>query len=77
MNDCEGDREPTGRVVLLGSGVRALLIHLEQLERLRTDLSAIPDAVEESLRFEGPTVSARLKLLDLRRSPNPPIAFGA
>ncbi len=98
---------------LLGSGVRALLLNPDQLERLRTDLSAMPDAVEELLRFDGPSktfirvpvtpillggheitagqhlwlgilaadhdpaVFAGPEQLDLRRSPNPHIAFGA
>ncbi len=98
---------------LLGSGVRALLQHPDELARLRADLTAMPDAVEELLRFDGPSktfirvpvapievggheIAAGQHLwlgilaadhdpavfeaperLDLSRSPNPHIAFGA
>ncbi len=98
---------------LLGSGVRAMLQHPDQLIRLRADLSLMPDAVEELLRFDGPSktfirvpvapieiggheiaagqnlwlgilaadhdpaVFAEPERLNLRRSPNPHIAFGA
>lgn len=40
---------------LLGNGIRALLQHPEQLERLRCEPDLIRPAVEEILRFDGPT----------------------
>ncbi len=41
----------------IGSSVRTLLRYPEQLKRLRNDLSLLPTAVEECLRFEGPVGS--------------------
>jgi len=40
---------------LLANGLAALLAHPEQLNRLRADRSLIGSAVEELLRFEGPS----------------------
>jgi len=40
---------------LIGNGVLTLLRHTEELERLRSDLSLIPSAVEEMLRYESPS----------------------
>jgi len=98
---------------LLASGARALLQHPEQLALLRSDLTRMPDAVEELLRFDGPSktfirvpaaplaiggheiaagqhlwlgilaadhdpaVFREPERLDIARSPNPHIAFGA
>jgi len=39
---------------LIGNGVRQLLLHPHELERLRADPSRIGTAVEECLRFDGP-----------------------
>jgi len=55
-------------VNLIGSGMRQLLLHPEQLAKLRADPSLIQSAVEELLRFDGPvqrtgrTVSADVEL---------------
>jgi cytochrome P450 len=40
---------------LLGNGLAVLLTHSHELERLRADRSLIPSAVEELLRYEGPS----------------------
>jgi pimeloyl-[acyl-carrier protein] synthase len=40
---------------LLGNGILTLLRHPDQLERLQQDLSLIPSAVEELLRYESPS----------------------
>lgn len=40
---------------LIGNGLVTLMRHPEQMERLRSDLSMIPSAVEELLRFESPS----------------------
>lgn len=40
---------------LIGNGVLTLLRHPEEMERLRGDLSLIPSAVEEMLRYESPS----------------------
>ena len=98
---------------LLASGARALLQNQDQLSVLRNDPKLMPTAVEELLRFDGPSktnirvASQNMMLggheilegqhlwlgvmaanhdpcvfqqpdqLDLRRNPNPHIAFGA
>ena len=40
---------------LIGNGIRVLLNHPDQLLKLRGDLSLIKPAVEEILRFDGPS----------------------
>jgi len=40
---------------LIGNGVLTLLRHPGEMERLRTDLSLVPSAVEEMLRYESPS----------------------
>jgi hypothetical protein len=51
---------------LIGNGVLTLLRNPEELERLRADLSLIPSAVEEMLRYEPPSQhTGRLAPCDL------------
>jgi len=40
---------------LIGNGILSLLRHQDQLERLKADISLIPSAVEELLRYESPS----------------------
>src|SRR6266700_4024914 len=40
---------------LIGNGILTLLRHPDQLERLQKDLSLIPSAIEELLRYESPS----------------------
>jgi cytochrome P450 len=48
-------------VNLIGNGVVALLRDPGQLARLRSDLSLVPGAVEEMLRYDGPVNLATLR----------------
>src|ERR1700761_3957381 len=59
-----GSQETTTN--LIGNGVLTLLRHPEELKRLRADLSLIPSAVEEMLRYEPPSQhTGRLAPYDL------------
>lgn len=40
---------------LIGNGILSLLRHHDQFERLKTEMSLIPSAVEELLRYESPS----------------------
>ncbi|GAA3791806.1 cytochrome P450 [Streptomyces coacervatus] len=57
-------------VQLIGNAVLALLQHPEQLAALRKDLSQLPAAVQEFLRYEGPA------LLAIRRFPVEDVTIG-
>jgi pimeloyl-[acyl-carrier protein] synthase len=51
---------------LIGNGLLSLLRHPHELERLRSDASLLPSAVEELLRYESPIqFTARLASTDL------------
>ena len=51
---------------LIGNGLLTLLRHHDQLERLKGDLSLIPSAIEELLRYESPSQqTARLAPADM------------
>lgn len=47
---------------LIGSGMLALLDHPDQLARLKADLSLVPRAIEELLRFTGPVLTSLPRL---------------
>ncbi len=52
---------------LIGNGILTLLRHPAQLEKLRTDQSLIPSAIEELLRYESPIqYTSRLALDDVQ-----------
>ncbi|MEU6251647.1 cytochrome P450 [Streptomyces sp. NPDC047043] len=57
-------------VQLIGNAVLALLQHPEQLAALRKDMTQLPAAVEEFLRYEGPA------LLAIRRFPVEDVTIG-
>ncbi len=51
---------------LIGNGMKALLEHRDQFERLHADPSLAPSAVEELLRYDGPVhITARIATTDL------------
>ncbi|MEM8641692.1 MAG: cytochrome P450 [Cyanobacteria bacterium P01_G01_bin.54] len=52
---------------MIGNSVLTLLQHPDQLELLQSDVSLIPGALEECLRFESPIhTSARIALADIQ-----------
>jgi cytochrome P450 len=52
---------------LIGNGMLTLLRNLVEFERLRSDLSLLPSAVEEMLRFESPSQhTTRIPQQDVR-----------
>jgi cytochrome P450 len=51
-------------VNLIGNGTYALLRNKSQFQTLRADLSAVPAAVEEFLRYEGPVGWATVRYTD-------------
>ncbi|MEV7583947.1 cytochrome P450 family protein [Streptomyces erythrochromogenes] len=57
-------------VQLIGNAIHTLLEHPEELARLRKDPSAIPAAVEELARYEGPAPLA------IRRFPTEDVTIG-
>jgi hypothetical protein len=57
---------------LIGNGMLTLLRHSSELERLRNDLTLIPSAVEELLRYESPSQqTARLAPEDVELGGRP------
>lgn len=48
-------------VNLLGNGLLALLTHPDELDKLRRDISLVPAAVEELLRFCGSVLTPMLR----------------
>lgn len=60
---------------LIGNGLRALLLHPDQLERLRADRSLMKSAVEEMLRWDSPVqLTARRALTDGLEVAGQPVA---
>lgn len=50
---------------LIGNGLRALLLHPDQFEQLRTDRSLLKSAIEEMLRYDSPVqLTVRVVLQD-------------
>ncbi|RKT56858.1 cytochrome P450 family protein [Saccharothrix australiensis] len=48
-------------VNLIANGVHNLLLHPEQLDKLRSDPTLLPGAIEEFLRYEGPVNQATFR----------------
>ena len=61
---------------LIGNGIRVLLNHPNQLQRLRDDLSLIKPAVEELLRFDGPSKMEVRTLADQVEMGGKPLSAG-
>jgi len=49
---------------LIGNGLRALLIHPDQLQRVRNDRSLLKGAIEEMLRFDSPVQLTGRRVLE-------------
>ena len=70
---------------LIGNGLRALLRHRAELERLREDPGLIPSAIEELTRYDSPSQAAfrrvvedcEVKGIGLRRRDNVVVLIGA
>jgi cytochrome P450 len=67
---------------LIGNGVRQLILHPEELERLRENPDLIDSCVEECLRFDGPVMgSQRVLQADIEiggvRIPRDAVAFAS
>ena len=61
---------------LLGNTLHALLTHPGELDELRADPALIPDAIEETLRFDSPALSAGRILTEDREMFGQPIRAG-
>lgn len=61
---------------LIGNGIVALLQHPEQLARLRAEPTLIVNAVEETLRFDGPVETVARTLTEPRTFSGCPFATG-
>jgi len=61
---------------LLGNTLHALLTHPEELAELRADLSLAPEAIEETLRYDSPALSAGRILTEDREMFGVPIKAG-
>lgn len=57
-------------VALIGNGLLALLRHPEQMAALRSDMSRLPDYLDEMLRYDGPVRNATW------RFPTEPVVIG-
>jgi cytochrome P450 len=61
---------------MIGNGIRALLLHREQWQLLCDDASLIPAAVEEILRWDGPTLMIGKQAGEDARAGGVPIPAG-
>jgi cytochrome P450 len=62
---------------LIGNGTRALLLHADQLDKLRADRSLMKGTIEEILRWDSPVqLTARRALADGLKVGDTPVASG-